>query len=316
MTVRDTLPMTESGALTAALRWLVEIGADEAVCDTPQDRTVASAPSPSFPDSRSEPSPDRTGTPARASRARGADSVPTASVPGLPIAGRSESALRAAAAATGAGDLKVLSRAIASFDGIALRETATKMVFSDGLPGADVMLVGEAPGADEDRQGKPFVGVSGQLLDKILAAVGLSRASEDPQASIYISNILNWRPPGNRTPSDAEVETSLPFIERHIVLARPKLLILCGSVSASALLGRREAIGRLRGRWHAWRPVTPGVAPEGFAPVPAIATYHPSFLLRSPEQKRAAWADMRLLQRKRMEMGLLSAAGVSEEPAS
>src|SRR5262249_7051997 len=131
-----------------------------------------------------------------------------------------------------------------------IRKTATNTVFCDGNPASPVMLVGEAPGADEDRLGRPFVGVSGQLLDRILKCIDLDRAQEDPARAIYISNILNWRPPGNRTPSPAEIEVSLPFIERHIMLAKPKLIILCGGVSAKALLGREEGISRLRKTWH------------------------------------------------------------------
>jgi uracil-DNA glycosylase family 4 len=148
------------------------------------------------------------------------------------------------------------------------------------------MLVGEAPGADEDRQGLPFVGVSGQLLDKILACIDLSRTAEDPAKAVYISNILNWRPPGNRTPSDSEVAISLPFIRRHIELVRPKCLILCGGVSAKALLGSGDSISRLRGKFH------------DVMGIPAIATYHPSYLLRTPAQKRAVWADMLMLKEK------------------
>ena len=161
------------------------------------------------------------------------------------------------------------------------------------------MLVGEAPGADEDRQGKPFVGASGQLLDRILACIGLDRTQEDPLSSVYISNILNWRPPGNRTPNPAEIAVSLPFIERHIQLVKPKILILCGGVSAKALLGRDESISRLRKGWHDYRPQTAQLQNADAQPIPAIATYHPAYLLRTPAQKRAVWADMLSVQEKR-----------------
>jgi uracil-DNA glycosylase family 4 len=315
MIPHDPTPPTDSATRLAALRWLVEIGADEAMADAPQDRTRTPAPLSQAASPLADPAPSSFAPPKsaqksaspRQSDSAGGSSSPASFVPvpsPLPV-GRSQTALRAAACAAAAENREALFRAIREFDGIALRETATNTVFSDGDPRACVMLVGEAPGADEDRQGKPFVGVSGQLLDKVLASIGLSRTSDDPRAGIYISNILNWRPPGNRTPSDPEVEASLPFIERHIVLARPKLLILCGSVSANALLNSREKIGRLRGRWHVWTPATPGLAPPDFKPVPALATYHPSFLLRSPDQKRAAWADMRAVLKKRMELDLM-----------
>ncbi len=188
-----------------------------------------------------------------------------------------------------------LRDAIAQFDGISLKQTATNLVFCDGNPSAPVMLVGEAPGADEDRMGRPFVGVSGQLLDKILAFIGLDRTAEDPQQSLYISNILNWRPPGNRTPNAAEIESSLPFIERHITLVKPKILIFAGGVSAQALLGRTEGISRLRGKWHDYVQRTEGLES---ASIPALATYHPAYLLRTPAQKRAVWQDMLMLQEK------------------
>jgi DNA polymerase len=157
------------------------------------------------------------------------------------------------------------------------------------------MLVGEAPGADEDRLGKPFVGVSGQLLDKILASIGLSRTGETAEDSVYISNILNWRTPGNRTPAPGEVEVSLPLIERHIQLVNPDILILCGGVPAKALLGRAEGITRLRKAWHNYLPQTAELR-AGAKEIAALATFHPSYLLRTPAHKREAWADMLMLK--------------------
>ena len=157
-----------------------------------------------------------------------------------------------------------------------------------------VMVVGEAPGADEDIQGLPFVGVSGQLLDKMFAAINVSRASNDPATSVYISNILNWRPPGNRTPTDAEIEISLPFIERHIALVRPQILVFAGGVAAKALLGTTEGITKLRGKWREYRPLT---LPSDFGyTCRAMPTYHPSFLLRTPIKKREAWEDLQKIQ--------------------
>ena len=178
------------------------------------------------------------------------------------------------------------------------------MVFCDGNPAAPVMLVGEAPGTEEDRTGRPFTGDTGLLLDRILKAIGLDRTEQNPAAAVYISNILNWRPPGNRTPSPAELDVSLPFIERHIALAQPRLLILCGGLAAKTLLGTGETIARLRGKWHDYTPLTDGITDKKIA-IPALVTYHPSYLLNMPAQKKAVWQDMLALQEKRRESGLL-----------
>ncbi|MBW8271504.1 uracil-DNA glycosylase, partial [Caldovatus aquaticus] len=195
-------------------------------------------------------------------------------------------ATRAAEAAAAARSLEELRRAIADFD-CPLRETATNLVFADGVPESGVMLIGEAPGAEEDRLGKPFVGQSGRLLDRMLASIGLDRAR-----NVYITNILPWRPPGNRTPTDAEIALFLPFVLRHIALVRPRCLVLLGGVAAKALLRSREGITRLRGRWH--EVTVPGLD----RPVPALATLHPAYLLRNPAAKREAWADLLLLRRR------------------
>jgi len=170
------------------------------------------------------------------------------------------------------------------------------MIFSDGNHKANIMLIGDAPGADDDRMGKPFVGEVGQLMDKILKCIDLDRSEEDPSKSVYISNILNWRPPGNRTPSPAEIEVSLPFIERHIQLVQPKILILCGSIPAKSLLGSTSGISRLRKTWHEYLPQTEKL--KSGKPIHAIATYHPSYLLKTPQQKKSVWHDMLMLQKK------------------
>ena len=166
-----------------------------------------------------------------------------------------------------------------SFKGCALKETALTTVFSDGNPKSDVMLIGEAPGADEDRLGKPFVGRSGQLLDKILAAIELSRET------VYIANIVPWRPPANRVPTPQETALCLPMVEKHIALARPKVIVLLGSTAAKTLLSTKEGITRLRGRTHMYRNRYMQEA------IPVIPTFHPAYLLRSPGQKREAWKD-------------------------
>jgi DNA polymerase len=177
-----------------------------------------------------------------------------------------------------------LRAAMAAFEGCALKQTATRLVFADGNPAAPVMLIGEAPGRDEDLQGLPFVGESGKLLDRMLAAIGLDRSG------CYITNILPWRPPGNRTPAAEEVAAFLPFLRRHIALVRPRYLVLLGNAAVQAVLERREGISRLRGRWIDYEI-------EDFV-VPALPTYHPAFLLRQAGQKREAWRDFLILRQR------------------
>lgn len=269
-----------SRALLSALEWHIESGVDEALAEEPVNRCAL------------QKEPPKTQMIAQTAPAATAMSAPNPQ----PLLGASEAYQAALALAQQADNLDVLKKAIAEFDGLALKQTATNMVFCDGNPAAPVMLVGEAPGADEDRLGRPFVGVSGQLLDVILAAIDRDRKAAEPDKALYISNILNWRPPGNRTPAPGEIEVSLPFIEKHIALVKPKLLILCGGVSAKALLGTTDGISRLRGRWHDYKPQSPGIG-EGLS-IPAIATYHPAYLLRTPAQKRAVWQDMLCVQQK------------------
>jgi DNA polymerase len=189
-----------------------------------------------------------------------------------------EAAMAARAAAKSAKSLDKLRASLAAFDGCALKTTATQMVFADGNPSAKVMLVGEAPGRDEDLEGLPFVGRSGKLLDRMMAAVGLDRTS------VYIANIVPWRPPGNRTPTPQESAICLPFILRQIELADPDILVCLGGPSAQTLLGIKEGITKTRGRWFTFN--------TGKRDIRAIATFHPAFLLRSPLQKRFAWSDM------------------------
>lgn len=178
-----------------------------------------------------------------------------------------------------------LRAALMKFDGCPLRQTAMNLVFADGNPDASIMMIGEAPGEDEDRQGKPFVGVSGQLLDKMLAGVGLDRGS------VYISNVIFWRPPGNRSPTDAEIAACLPFVERHIALVKPKFLVLLGGVATKTLLRTKDGITRIRGRWVDYRPVGDGQGES----IPCLPIYHPAYLLRQPAAKRQAWNDILLL---------------------
>ncbi len=181
----------------------------------------------------------------------------------------------------GCQDLEALRQACSNFDGCGLKKTASNMVFSDGNPDADIMLIGEAPGADEDRQGKPFVGVSGQLLDRMMASIGLTRSN------LYISNIILWRPPGNRTPTTEEIAAFLPIMKRHIQLIAPKVIVTLGGSSTKALLGTQDGILKCRGKWHEFD--------HGNGTIPLLATLHPAYLLRTPGQKALAWQDLRML---------------------
>ncbi len=176
-------------------------------------------------------------------------------------------------------NLEELKDAMQNFTGCALKETALNTVFSDGNPSSGVMLIGEAPGADEDIQGLPFVGQSGQLLNKIFASVGLNRDK------LYIANIVPWRPPGNRTPSTDEVAACQPFIERHIELVKPKILVLLGGVAAKTLLNTNGGITSLRGKFINYTTHNGNI-------IPCLATYHPAYLLRSPGQKSQVWQDV------------------------
>ncbi|WP_346915507.1 uracil-DNA glycosylase [uncultured Roseibium sp.] len=199
----------------------------------------------------------------------------------LPNASTVESARDAA---RNASTLDELRACLEGFDGCNLRLTAKNLVFADGNPEARVMFVGEAPGRDEDLQGKPFVGRSGQLLDKMLKAIGLDRSAA------YIANVVPWRPPGNRTPTPQETEICKPFILRQIELVNPDILVFLGSASAKTLLGTQEGIRKLRGRWMSYSTTGEEIA--------CVATYHPAYLLRSPLEKRQTWQDFLSIKQK------------------
>ena len=246
---------TERQAVQALLDWYEAMGADEAVGDAPVDRFAPVA----------EQAPDRkpsTGTPRVAV---------TAPKPGPP-----------AEAAGSAATLAELEALVARFEGCALKRTAKTLCFARGRDGARLMLIGEAPGRDEDLQGKPFVGRAGKLLDRMLEAIGLS---ED---QVYITNTVYWRPPGNRTPTPEEVEACAPFLARQIELNAPDMLVLLGNAAAKHMLHVTEGIMRLRGKWLIYR--------SGDREIPALATLHPAYLLRSPDKKRDTWEDMKLVR--------------------
>jgi uracil-DNA glycosylase len=187
-------------------------------------------------------------------------------------------------AAAGCGSLAELEAALERFEGCALKETASRLCFADGDPQAPLMLIGEAPGSEEDRQGKPFVGPSGQLLDRMLAATGLDRRS------VWITNIIFWRPPGNRPPTTTEVALCQPFLERQVELLRPRRILFLGGSAARALLDVKDGVTKLRGRAFSYRPTGAG------DPIPASVTFHPAYLLRQPLQKRLVWRDLLALR--------------------
>ena len=242
-----------------ALRWLSEMGADEIIGEAPVNRLVMPAPKPTAAAAlRAAPAP--AATPA----------APVVAAPG--------------ASATQFHSLKEIELALEGFDACPLKKTATSLCYADGSPQARVMLIGEAPGRDEDIQGKPFAGSSGQLLDRMLAAVGLSRTAQDRESAVFITNMIFWRPPGNRTPTEAEMQMCLPFLIRTIELQKPDVIVCLGPMAAHRLTGRDDGILKLRGKW-----VTANVSGRN---IPLLPTLHPAYLLRQPAQKRLAWRDM------------------------
>jgi uracil-DNA glycosylase len=269
--------------LAALLKWYVDHGLDETIGEDAVDRFAAppppaAMPSPAAQSQATAPTPIRAPAPPAAVRAP----VPLES-PQLV-----EDARDLARRCTTIAELE---EAVRAFEGCALKRTAKNTVFADGVPGAPVMVVGEAPGADEDRLGKPFVGVSGQLMDRMFDAIGMSRGRD-----LYITNILFWRPPGNRTPTLAEQAICLAFTRRHIELARPKLLVLAGGTAAKAVLDTTEGIMRLRGKWTTLKL-------DDGAEVPTMPTFHPAYLLRTPASKRQSWLDLLAIDEKLRELG-------------
>ena len=269
--------------LEALLRWYVDMAAAAAGDPPPPERSAparaAGADPAAAPRQPAEPIP------------RQASAIPPAPpLPGLRAAALSvDGAVRSAReAAERAETLDDLRAVLESFEGCGLRFTATQLAFADGNPAGRVMAVGEAPGAEEDRQGRPFSGPSGRLLDRMLGAIGLGRTD------VYIANVVPWRPPGNRTPTPQEVATCRPFIARQIALADPDVLLLLGGPAAQSLLGVKDGIMRLRGRWHDYD--------TGRRVIRALPSLHPAYLLRQPAHKRLAWADLRAL-RKALDAG-------------
>lgn len=280
--------MTAPNERIALLRFYIEAGADEAIGETAPNRIGAPD---SAPDAVAAP-PHMAAAVQRAAPAAAAASppapppfappafAPPPDLPSAPLMSSQDVADSAREAAATARTLDELRAALAAFEGCPLKHTAASLVFADGNPAARVMCIGEAPGAEEDRQGLPFVGPSGRLLDMMLGAIGLDRTG------VYITNVLPWRPPGNRNPTNAEVAACLPFLVRHIALVDPAIVVFLGAAAAKALLETSLGIMRLRGRWLEYR------APGLDRAIPARAIFHPAYLLRSPAQKREAWIDL------------------------
>lgn len=251
-------------AALAALAWQVDLGADEALGEAPVNRYEAVVAE-------------------QAVVARPQPAVPFPAAPTTAVAGVADAVAEARSAAARAQTLDDLRAELAAFEYCELKRGAKNLVFADGVPGARVLVLGEAPGRDEDAEGRPFVGRAGQLVDRMFGAIGLSRTSSDTSTALYITNVMVWRPPQNRDPSADEVAMMLPFVERHVALADPRIIVVMGNTPLSALFGTK-GITRLRGKWMEamGRPVLPMT--------------HPAYLLRTPEAKRDAWADLLALQ--------------------
>lgn len=267
------------------LKWCIEIGDDEPIGEVTVDRFklnpredngMQKGGTPKWPGPASRAQVDPEGAPPIVGRGGSRATSNRQPAPGRrPGAAISD----ASTAASESGTLESLKQALSQYEHCELKRMAQNLVFSDGFPSALVMIIGEAPGADEDRLGRPFVGRAGRLLDRMFAEIDLSRKETSPERSLYITNILPWRPPGNRNPSSDEIAMMLPFIERHVTLAEPRLLVLMGNISCNAFLGQ-GAITRRHGNWHEWQGI------------PVMPMFHPAYLLRNPVAKGGAWIDL------------------------
>jgi uracil-DNA glycosylase len=282
-----------------ALTWLLDAGADEAIGEEPVDRMAA--PRPPL-----EGGPKNSSTRSVSKNFSGRGQAPAPSfdpspkIPKafstLPQGEGSDSIGAAMELAASCSTLEELKSALESFDGCALKKSATHTVFADGTPAHRIMFIGEAPGHDEDRVGLPFVGKAGKLLDKMLASIGLDRAS-----NVYITNVLNWRPPDNRNPSPEEAAMCLPFLRRHIELVAPEIVVLVGAVAVKHVLGKTDGIMRLRGKWLEYHAAG--------KMVPVMPTLHPAYLLRQPAHKKLVWRDLQAIAGKIKSLRLLEMNG-------
>lgn len=257
----------------AALKWQVEMGADEAIEDSPVSTEVSSKKQ----EVADNPAPQPVAAPEPVKTAPKAAPKSAASDAPLTVEARK--------LADSAKNLDELRQIVTDYKELAICKTATNVVFSDGNPKADVMFIGEAPGAQEDEQGIPFCGPSGQLLDKMIGYVGFNRES-----TMYISNTVFWRPPGNRRPTPEELAVCLPFVEKHIALVNPKALILIGGTATLSLMDTKDGISKLRGKEHSY--TNQYLDKE----IPTFAVFHPSYLLRQPRMKKTMWFDLLSIQ--------------------
>jgi DNA polymerase len=305
--------MVSSEESLVALAWLIDAGADEAIGDTPVDRLTAVARTNLNPplkggsksasqisgrglaEPRSAPSPK---TPPAFSTLPQGEGKKTTTPTASPAILDSDEIGNAQVLAGQATSLAELKAAVEAFEGCGLKKTATNTVFADGTPSHRIMLIGEAPGRDEDMQGLPFVGRAGQLLDKMLASINLSR-----KENVYITNVLNWRPPGNRDPSPEEAAACLPFLRRHIELADPEIIVLLGATAARHVMGRSDGIMRLRGKWLEYH--------VNGRMVPVMPTLHPAYLLRRAIDKKLAWRDLQAIESKILSLNLLEKRALS-----
>ncbi|ODA67268.1 Uracil DNA glycosylase superfamily protein [Methyloligella halotolerans] len=291
---RMTKDRTIEGEVAALLDWYAAMGADEAIGEAPLDAFSVSAKPRAAPAPQQAPVAERAGgrerppLPDRYSdfaTTREPRPAPKTVTPRPVQPRRQETAdMPSAGEIAKTASLAELRALVEQFDGCPLKRTAKSLCFSRGSETADLMLIGEAPGRDEDLQGKPFVGRAGQLLDKMLAAIG---RAED---SVYITNTVYWRPPGNRTPTPQEIAACLPFLEQQIALLKPKTIMLLGGAAASTMLQTTQGIMRLRGKWKSYDKTD--------TPIPVMATLHPAFLLRNSAAKRKAWQDLLMVKQR------------------
>ena len=267
------MPKPKSPSPLEILQWHLMQGIEETIDFKPVDKLSEPVQKLTLP-------PSTSGQPAKRKISAPLPSQPSLAVSAL-VKGPTSLPVAGAPLSESLEDLK---SKLAAFEGCQLKHTATNLVFGEGDPHADIMLIGEAPGADEDRLGRPFVGVSGQLLERMFEAIGYKRSQ------LYITNIVPWRPPGNRQPTTAEIAACMPFVEQHIALVAPKILVLVGGTAAKAILTLADGIMRMRGKWFTYQP------PATTLSIPALPIFHPAYLLRSPAQKRNAWQDILTLQ--------------------
>lgn len=272
----------------AILQWYAEAGVDEAMEDAPVDYFALTQeeakPTPRAPQQAPAASTSTVAAPAPGT-------APRTAQPAYATKATESIIAEAKALAAACDSISALKSAVESFDGCGLKKMATKTVFADGAANAPIMFIGEAPDADEDKEGLPFCGASGQLLDKMLLAIGLNRSS-----NAYLANAVFWRPPGNRNPNAEELAICRPFIEKHIALAKPKLLVLLGGTAATSLLGTAEGITRLRSKTHSYSNDLLS------APIPAYVLFHPTYLMRQPSHKALAWKDLLAIKQKLAEL--------------